>query len=372
MIRTLTKKLWAIFTPKNNPTSEWLREVAQIDATAQYKLALRYVEGEGVPKDIHKSAALFHMAAIQGHTDAECILGTMYYSGGIAVPYDFLKCLGFLKSAADKENMLAIAVLKKILLECETAAQQGDSEAQFRLGAVYLLGAGVPRDGKEGIKWYRLAAEQGHVKAQIELKLCLDAIYQDHIAAEQGDAESQNRVGVYYADGVGVSQDQAEAFKWHRLAAEQGHAIAQINVGSSYEHGEGVTEDHAEALKWYSLAAEQGHAVAQFDLGNCYYNGVGVRKDHVEAVKWYQLAAEQGHGVAQLMLGIYYSDGSGELQNIVTGHMWFTISATSQNKDAEECLNLIELNMTPEQIAEAQKMSRKWLEKCEIATDKLN
>ncbi len=40
--------------------------------------------------------------------------------------------------------------------------------------------------------------------------------------AEQGDADAQNRVGWMYSKGKGVPQDYAEALKWLRLAAEQG------------------------------------------------------------------------------------------------------------------------------------------------------
>jgi TPR repeat protein len=50
--------------------------------------------------------------------------------------------------------------------------------------------------------------------------------------------------------------------KWYRLAAEQGHAQAQLNLGFCYENGNGVPEDKVEAVKWYRLAAEQGSANA--------------------------------------------------------------------------------------------------------------
>jgi hypothetical protein len=46
-----------------------------------------------------------------------------------------------------------------------------------------------------------------------------------------------------------VRQDHAEAVKWYRLAADQGHATAQSNLGVKYENGEGVRQDHAEAVK---------------------------------------------------------------------------------------------------------------------------
>ena len=75
-------------------------------------------------------------------------------------------------------------------------------------------------------------------------------------AAEQEDAEVQNKLGRMYFDGQGVPQDYAEALMWFRLAAEQGDAGAQNNLGVAYVNGKGVPQDEAEAAKWYRLAAE--------------------------------------------------------------------------------------------------------------------
>jgi len=46
--------------------------------------------------------------------------------------------------------------------------------------------------------------------------------------AEQGDVHAQLRLGSMYFTGEGVSENQAEAVKWFRMAAEQGHADAKM------------------------------------------------------------------------------------------------------------------------------------------------
>ena len=46
------------------------------------------------------------------------------------------------------------------------AAEQGDAEAQYKLGGCYLDGEGVARDKTEALKWWRKAAEQGHEEAR--------------------------------------------------------------------------------------------------------------------------------------------------------------------------------------------------------------
>jgi hypothetical protein len=63
-----------------------------------------------------------------------------------------------------------------------------------------------------------------------------------------------------YARGLGVPQDYAEAVRWYRLAADQGHASAQNNLGVMYATGEGVLQDYVQAHMWYNLAASRPDA----------------------------------------------------------------------------------------------------------------
>ena len=46
-------------------------------------------------------------------------------------------------------------------------------------------------------------------------------------AAESGDAEAQYQLGLRYAKGDGVEEDQWEAVDWLRKAAKQGHKPAR-------------------------------------------------------------------------------------------------------------------------------------------------
>ena len=77
-------------------------------------------------------------------------------------------------------------------------------------------------------------------------------------AAERGDVDAQYNLGVMYAAGEGVPQDDVEAVRWYRLAAEQGDVDAHLALGLVYAAGEGVPQDDVEAVRWYRLAAEQG------------------------------------------------------------------------------------------------------------------
>lgn len=82
-------------------------------------------------------------------------------------------------------------------------------------------------------------------------------------AAEQGDADAQYRLGECYYIGDGVWKDVSETAAWYRKAAEQGHAEAQYNLGICYYNGRGVKKDTAEAAKWFREAAKNGDADAK-------------------------------------------------------------------------------------------------------------
>ena len=77
--------------------------------------------------------------------------------------------------------------------------------------------------------------------------------------AVRGDSLAQYNLGVMYANGDGVPEDDKEAAKWFRKAAEQGNDGAQFNLGLMYDYGDGVPEDRVAAYAWWSIAAVNGH-----------------------------------------------------------------------------------------------------------------
>lgn len=149
-------------------------------------------------------------------------------------------------------------------------------------------------------------AEHGDVEAQLEVGLFFDraeayaeAAVWYRQAAEQGQSQAQNNLGVLYKDGQGVEQDYEEAARWFRLAAAEGSVLAQSNLAWLYQTGRGVKKDYAEARRLYLLAAENGHAAAQNNLGMMYLHGMGVAQDSDSAAHWFRLAAEQGLPLAK-------------------------------------------------------------------------
>ena len=109
--------------------------------------------------------------------------------------------------------------------------------------------------------------------------------------------------------------------------------------------------------------AESGYANAQWDVAMLYQHGFGVPKNLVEAVAWYRKAAEKGNLVAQESLGLMYEEGEGVPKDLVMAYMWVNLAA-EQSEDKSGYANAtrsdLEKQMTPDQIAKAQKLSREW------------
>jgi len=143
-----------------------------------------------------------------------------------------------------------------------------------------------------------------------------------------------------------------------RLAAAQGESAAQFNLGLMFYLGQGVEQDYVKAVRWYRLAAAQGNAGAQYNLGVMFSTGQGVAQDYVESVRWYRLAAAQGNADAQYNLGVMFERGQGVAQDFTRAHMWYNLTAVSGDKQAVKNRDNTAARMTPQQIAQAQKMAR--------------
>jgi TPR repeat protein len=149
---------------------------------------------------------------------------------------------------------------------------------------------------------------------------------------------------------------EAALHEWQPLAA-RGHADAQYQIGNLHEYGRGVPQSDGEAVKKYTSAANQGHAAAQYRLGILYDNGWGVAQNDFEAVQWYRMAAESGHDYAQFDLALMYAHGTGTQQDYVQAYMWMSMAIAQGNNHMVKHRVAIARDMTPAQIARAQRLS---------------
>jgi localization factor PodJL len=174
------------------------------DPAAAYEVAMRFMEGRGVPANLEEAAKWLERAASKGLVPAQFRYASMLEKGqGVR------KDLG----AAQK---LYVA-----------AAAKGHAKAMHNLAVLYAEGVDGKPDYANAVLWFRKAADYGVTDSQFNLALLV-------------------------ARGLGTEKNIAESYKWFALAAAQGDRDAVRK-----------REDAAAALDASTLAAAQ-EAVKNF------------------------------------------------------------------------------------------------------------
>jgi len=131
--------------------------------------------------------------------------------------------------------------------------------------------------------------------------------------------------------------------------------------------------DYYDAFEMFLDAAKVGNATAQYNVGLCYDTNSGVWRDDQAAEEWYRKAAEQGIGKAQynlcclLAADIMTSDDKSSQEDqdrkMVDAYMWLTIANEQGCSESADAPKRVAAHMSPEQIEEAEKLAREWIEK---------
>ncbi len=113
--------------------------------------------------------------------------------------------------------------------------------------------------------------------------------------AENGDAESQYKLGLNYIYGTDVPKDASKAAEWFKKASDQGFLPARRELGILLAAGDGVEPDMETAVQYLSQAADELDPSALYHLGLMFEVGIGVEKDLQKAVRMLAYAAEMGY-----------------------------------------------------------------------------
>jgi len=278
------------------------------------------------------------------------------------------------------------------------AAQQGDAEAQFKLGDALEYGKGIYRDTEEAIHWFRQAAEQGHILAKYDLSMYLnndEGIYWLRQLAEEGYAEAQLNLAHIYREN-----DITQALYWLRQAAEAEDTVNELTLerasypenpqnwarnelGRLYQFGkEGVIKDYEQAILWYKKAAEHGSKMAKTSvesiqlemqyLDECqqaaeqgdaeaqYHLGRYKSENDEQAVDWLQKAAKQKHINAQFYLALAYGKGQGIAENKEQAVYWYRQIAEREMTELEIDKTQFDLNHRKNETEENYSRRMTW------------
>jgi hypothetical protein len=153
---------------------------------------------------------------------------------------------------------------------------------------------------------YRIASENGHYKANINLQNGAMRGYfrlrdEEHLRMSEqlidaGVATGYYFVGIFLQNGsAGLQKNHEIALRYYRKAADQGSALAQYYVGEKLEP---IDIAPKVALQMYRCAAEQGNGKAATSLG-VYLSEVS---QYQEALEAFQLGVAAGDETAASFL----------------------------------------------------------------------
>lgn len=170
-----------------------------------------------------------------------------------------------------------------------------------------------------------------------------------------------------FQEGVAALErgDFVVAFQEMKPLADLGNRRAQFALGVMYANGHGVLQNDAVAVIWYQLAAEQDYARAQFSLGVMYSEGKGVAKNYAIALGWYRLAAAQDHARAMNNLGVMYEYGQGTPRDLGKAYAWYDMAAANFAPGPERDQSLsnrdtIAAQLSAQRLAHARRLAREW------------
>ena len=111
-------------------------------------------------------------------------------------------------------------------------------------------------------------------------------------AAEQGDPEAEFRLGKNLLSDQAADKQQIDrGLYWLNRAIEHKHTGAMVHLGRMYRSGVGALQNFGKATQLFRLAADLGDAEAMVELGRLYRDGVGLEADNVLAYVWFNRAA---------------------------------------------------------------------------------
>lgn len=241
--------------PKNEEAAgQWYELAAKQDVgAAQCALAVQYAFGRGKPQDDKAAVHWYRQAASKGIPNAQFALG-LHYSYGRGVQKDERQALLWFQMAARQGHQDADFEIDRIeAILMREKLQNSQPNQPSKNPVTHSHGSKAYSNETSDSPTSGTVIRIGPRKGASSIKKLQPA----------NSVESQFKLGLRFANGEGVPKNSIEAVKWFRMAAEQGHANSQFKLAMHYANGEGVPKDGAESLRWIERAAQQGHTAAQ-------------------------------------------------------------------------------------------------------------
>jgi len=161
-----------------------------------------------------------------------------------------------------------------------------------------------------------LAVKGGYLRAQYfiaTLKLQLNevdaAVRELKRLATAGEARAQLLLSKCYQEGKYVDRDENAAFSFATQAVKDGNRDAYFNLANCFSRGLGTQVDPSKAFTCYEKAATCGMTAAKVEAAKLCLTGTGTKVDFERGRGWMFQAADEGSGEAMFNIGRGYIEG---------------------------------------------------------------
>jgi uncharacterized protein len=231
----------------------------------------------------------------------------------------------------------------------ERAADAGDPLSQNLVGYYYQNGMGVSRDPVRAAQWYQRAADGGFLEAKVNLavaylwgmgvkkdpQFAVELLSQ---AAAKNCGLADAYLGEIYAHGIGVPADQSAARNWYERGAHAGNSIAEYRLAALIILENGSKQSFTKATKLLRKSVEGGYLPAQHTLGMLLLSHQELASKPNEAVGLLLNASNAGIWQSSVMLGTLYRDGNGVAKDSSKAFFYFQIA---QLQGGEKCHQIV-------------------------------
>ncbi len=142
-------------------------------------------------------------------------------------------------------------------------------------------------------------------------------------SAKNGYNYSQYRLGYFYAEGLGIKQNDKEAARWLKSASELGSCwgLPQYEYATRYAKG-------SEIKKWLWVSKDEGCKDAFYELGRRYYFGddESFEENADSAFYFLDKSSNYGNADATYLLSLCYRYGKGCKQSFYTAMELYNLS----------------------------------------------
>lgn len=169
-------------------------------------------------------------------------------------------------------------------------ANAGDIEAQLTIAKCFMDAAEQPY----ALPWYEKAAALGSSQALYQLTYFYEGRYVGveadpvkaekvrNMALEEDNPNMILKLASQYYTGDGVEMSKEKAFQYYKKAAELGSDEGMAEVGICYLKGIGVQQNDNEAFFWLNRSRDERYGY--YHLAQCYLKGIGTARDIEQAV----------------------------------------------------------------------------------------